>query len=63
MKGQHDINLIGINWEKGSNTINYPSARKQVKVIGQYTAQFIDFMVIETRNDRCFSKVNISFSG
>lgn len=45
IKGQHDVNLIGINWEKASITINYPGARKNVGIIGKYTANFIDFMV------------------
>lgn len=44
-KGMHDVNLIAINWEKASNTINYPSARKSVGLIGEHTAKFIDFMV------------------
>lgn len=46
-KASHDVNLIAINWEKASNTINYPSARKSVGIIGEHTAKLIDFMVIE----------------
>lgn len=45
LKGHHKVNLIAINWENASNTINYPSARNSVGIIGEHTAKFIDFMV------------------
>lgn len=58
VKGQHDVNLIGINWEKGSDTINYPKARKHVGAVGQHVAQFIDFMVNKISNARSLIKIN-----
>lgn len=54
------MNLIGINWEKASNTINYPSARKSVGIIGEHTAKFIDFMVIHVIG-YCFVVTNVTF--
>lgn len=45
VKGQKKVNLIAVNWEKASQTINYFAARKNVGIIGIRVANFIDFMV------------------
>lgn len=44
--GKKDVNLIQINWEKASTTFNYPGARGNVEVLANFTASFIDFMVL-----------------
>lgn len=40
-----DVNLIAVNWEKSSHTLDYVSAANRVKRIGLYVANLIDFMV------------------
>lgn len=45
MKAKADINLILVNWEKPSQTINYIAARNRVEPIGEYVATLIDFLV------------------
>lgn len=49
MKGNRNVNLIAINWEKSSNTLNYPGARGHVEMHGNSTAEFIDFMVFKKK--------------
>lgn len=44
-KGNHKVNFIGVNWRKGSTTINYFSARGRVKPVGEHLASFINFLV------------------
>lgn len=48
-KGQKDINLIYVNWEASSQTINYIAARNRVEEIGKYVAEMIDFLVQNTK--------------
>lgn len=43
--GKHDVNLIAVNWQAGSNTINYPGARRRVNHVGPHVAAFVDFLV------------------
>lgn len=45
IKAKHKVNFIGVNWQKGSTTINYFSARGRVKPVGEHLANFINFMV------------------
>lgn len=45
MKAKKDVNLIAVNWERSSQTVNYIAARKRVEPIGIYVASLIDFMV------------------
>lgn len=40
-----DVNLIAVNWEKSSQTINYIAARNRVESIGAHVAAMIDYMV------------------
>lgn len=44
-KAKKDVNLIAVNWEKSSRTLNYIAARNRVEPIGTYVASFIDFLV------------------
>lgn len=44
-KGKHDVNFIAVNWQKGSDTVNYFVARSRVTMLAEYIAKFIDFMV------------------
>jgi len=41
----NDVNFIAINWQAGSNTINYISARNRVNAVGPHVARMIDFLV------------------
>lgn len=43
--GGHDINLVVVDWRRGSNTVNYVTARRRVMIVGRYVAQFIESMV------------------
>ncbi|XP_031622980.1 uncharacterized protein LOC116340565 [Contarinia nasturtii] len=45
MQAKVDVNLIYVNWEKSSQTINYIAARNRVEPIGAYVATMIDFLV------------------
>lgn len=45
MNGNHDVNLVVVNWGSGSNTPNYVRARRRVPIVGRYVAQEIDSMV------------------
>lgn len=45
VRGEYNVNYIGVNWYKGSNTNNYPLARKRVNVIGPYVARIINLLV------------------
>lgn len=47
LKGKHDVNCIEVNWQAGADTINYIAARQRVPDVGQYVAQFIDFLAQE----------------
>lgn len=38
------MNYIAVNWEAGSNTINYISARRRVNVVGPQVSRFIEFL-------------------
>lgn len=44
-QGNSNVNFIAINWQAGSNTINYISARNRVNLVGPYVARLIDFLV------------------
>lgn len=44
-KGKYNFNLIGINWERASSTLNYLTASRNVEKIGIYAAEFVDFMI------------------
>lgn len=46
-ESSHNLNLIGINWETASKTLNYYSASKNVNQVGTYTAELIDYLVKE----------------
>lgn len=39
------MNLIAVNWEEASKTVNYIAARNRVGPIGIQVASLIDFMV------------------
>lgn len=39
------MNLIAVNWEKSSQTLNYIAARNRVEAIGAHVAALIDTMV------------------
>ncbi|XP_055300053.1 inactive pancreatic lipase-related protein 1-like [Sitodiplosis mosellana] len=43
-KAKVDVNLIYVNWEKSSQTINYIAARNRVESIGAHVAAMIDYM-------------------
>lgn len=47
IESSHNFNLIGINWETASATINYYSASNNVDQVGTYTAELIDYLVME----------------
>lgn len=38
------MNYIAINWEAGSNTINYVAARRRVNVVGPHCSLFVKFL-------------------
>lgn len=38
------MNFIAVNWEAGSNTINYISARRRVNNVGPHVSRFIEFL-------------------
>lgn len=62
MKKKIDVNLIAVNWEKASRTLNYPAAAGYVPKIGVQTAKFIEFMVIFLQRKKNVRDVNfISF--
>lgn len=44
MLGKHKVNFIGVNWQKGSTTINYFAARGRVGEVGKHLANFLNFM-------------------
>lgn len=44
-KAKADVNLIAVNWEKSSQTLNYIAARNRVEDIGAHVAAFIDGLV------------------
>lgn len=44
-EGNHNVNLIAVNWRAGSDTVNYSGARRRINQVGPYVAQFIDFLV------------------
>lgn len=43
--GNHDVNLIIVNWRAGADTVNYIGARRRVEPVGRYIAQFVDYLV------------------
>lgn len=45
MLGKHRVNFIGVNWQKGSTTMNYFAARGRVGAVGEHLANFINFLV------------------
>lgn len=45
-KGARNVNLIEVNWESASRTLNYYAATRYVPSIGSRVAEFVDFMVI-----------------
>lgn len=40
----HPVNFISVNWQAGSNTLNYLTARRRVEAVGQQLAKLIDFL-------------------
>lgn len=48
----HQVNFISVNWQAGSNTINYINARRRVDRVGQQVAKLIDFLVHEGGMDK-----------
>lgn len=44
-KAKLDVNLIAVNWEKSSHTLNYLDAANRVDPIGVHVARLIDFLV------------------
>lgn len=44
-KGNHEVNLVNVNWLEGARTILYNVAKNRVKVIGEHVAKFIEFLV------------------
>lgn len=44
-KGKHKVNFIAVNWQKGSDVVNYIVARRRVNMVAEYVAKFIDFLV------------------
>lgn len=44
-KAKKNVNLIAVNWEKSSQTLNYIAARNRVGPIGVYVAALVDFLV------------------
>lgn len=40
----HEVNFIAVNWQKGSDTVNYFSARRNVREVAEHVAKFLDFM-------------------
>lgn len=44
VKAKHNVNLIGVNWGKGSDTIFYNYARGRVNDVAERVALFVDFM-------------------
>lgn len=49
-EGNRNVNLIYINWENASDTVNYVAAARYVKRIGSHLSEFVDFMVILATN-------------
>lgn len=49
VKGKHKVNFLAVNWQKGSDVVNYLSARGRVKDVAQYVAKFVDFMAVTAR--------------
>lgn len=45
IEGHHNLNFIGVNWQKGSNSIPYSTSRENVKIVGAHVALFIDFLI------------------
>lgn len=44
VKGKKKVNLIAVNWQKGSNDFNYFGARRRVNEVGKHVAMFINFL-------------------
>lgn len=44
VKGQHKVNFIALNWQKGADTLNYYAARNRVPEVANHLAHFIDFL-------------------
>lgn len=44
VNGRHRVNFIAVNWQKGSDTVNYLAARRRVRDVARHVAEFIDFM-------------------
>lgn len=44
-KGQHNLNFIAVNWQKGSDVRNYIVARRRVEMVAEFVAKFVDFLV------------------
>lgn len=42
--GNHEVNYIAIDWEKGAKTKMYNIARGRVGAVAEYAAKFIDFL-------------------
>lgn len=57
MLGKHKVNFIGVNWQKGSTTVNYFAARGRVGAVGEHLANFINFLAENHKLD--INKVTI----
>lgn len=44
-KAKVDVNLMYVNWERASQSLNYIAARSYVEPTGAYIAEMIDFMI------------------
>lgn len=44
VKGKHKVNFIALNWQKGSDTLNYLAARNRVEDVAEHLANFINFL-------------------
>lgn len=44
VNGKHEVNFIALNWQKGSDTLDYFAARNRVMEVGQHLANLIDFL-------------------
>lgn len=60
-EGNRNVNLIYINWENASDTVNYVAAARYVKRIGSHLGGFVDFMVILAKK-KYFKCMRIEFS-
>lgn len=51
VRGKHNVNLIAVEWTKGSNDMNYFYTCPRVNQVGRQVARFIDFMAKQMKMD------------